>query len=199
MAYRLVDSAIVPSLVWQSPGVAFQMSMIDLESFGLVALTLWGNEALFGRERPLVKRCGDPKFAASEGACNPDGQEHNRSFYAGHPAVVLTAAGLTCTHHSHLPLYGGGAADTLACGTMVGAAVITGAGRLVTEKHHASDVLVGYAMGGVAGWLLPWLLHYRTRSATAAHVARPSAPKVALKMTPIVSQRDWGLAIDGSF
>jgi hypothetical protein len=69
-----------------------QMSMIDLESFGLVAVShAMGISGLFGLERPYAKRCTDPAFAATE-ACAPDSAEHNRSFYAGHPAVVLTAA-----------------------------------------------------------------------------------------------------------
>jgi hypothetical protein len=49
---------------------------------------------------------------------------------------------LTCVHHAHLPLYGGGVADTLACGTMIAAAVVTGVGRVVTEEHHAFDLVM---------------------------------------------------------
>jgi membrane-associated phospholipid phosphatase len=199
MAYRLVDSALIPSIVWRSPDVALQMSMIDLESFGFLAIALWGSQALYGRERPLVDRCADPRFAAAEGACDRDGQERNRSFFAGHPAVVLTAAGLTCMHHSHLPLYGGGAADTLACGTMLGAAALTGAGRVVTEKHHASDLLVGYAFGGIAGWLLPGLLHYRRSGASVARAGTASVATVRASVVPQIGPDALGVSLHGIF
>lgn len=197
MGYRFVDSVLVPSLVWRSPDVAFQMSMIDLESFGFVAITLFGSQALFGRERPFAKRCSDPAFAAAE-SCAPDGTEHNRSFYAGHPAVVLTAAGLTCIHHAHVPLYGGGAADTLACGLMLGAAVATGAGRVMTEEHHASDLIVGYGVGVVAGFIMPEFLHYRFRKPSLAEEAKATTPPVArVTLVPQFGQHDLGLALHG--
>lgn len=200
MAYRLVDSAVLPSVVWRSPGVAFQMSMIDLESFSLVAITLWGSQAAFGRERPFAKRCVDPKFAASESACAPDDSEHNRSFFAGHPAVVLTAAGLTCTHHAHLPLYGGGAGDTAACVTMLGAALVTGVGRVITEEHHLSDLVVGYGIGFVAGFLLPQLLHYRPREdrVSDADTTREE-PLVRASLAPGIGPRDLRLSLRGAF
>lgn len=82
MAYRLVDSTLVPG-IGGSWDTALQMSLIDLEAFGFVATTLWGSQALFGRERPYVDRCDEPRFA--------------ETVYAGHPAVGMTAAGLTCT------------------------------------------------------------------------------------------------------
>ena len=199
MAYRLVDSALVPSIVWGSPDVALQMSMIDLESFGLVAITLWGSQALFGRERPYAKRCSDPAFAAKE-ACAPDSAEHNRGFYAGHPAVVLTAAGLTCIHHAHLPLYGGGVADTMACGTMIAAAVATGVGRVITEEHRASDLLIGYGVGVVAGFIMPEFLHYRLKKPSVAEEPTTSATTlVRATVVPQVGQRDLGLGLHGVF
>jgi hypothetical protein len=60
MAYRAVDSLAVPLLAHSDPDLALQMSMIDLESFGTVALVLWGSQAFVRRERPQVKRCADP-------------------------------------------------------------------------------------------------------------------------------------------
>lgn len=199
MAYRLVDSALVPSLVWQSPDVAFQMSLIDLESFGFVALTLWGSQALFGRERPYAKRCGDPAFAATD-ACAPDSSEHNRSFFAGHPAVVLTAAGLTCIHHAHLPLYGGGIADKSACGLMIAAAVATGVGRVISEEHHASDLVVGYGVGVIAGFVMPEFFHYRLRKPSLAEEPKASTTTpVRTTLVPQIGPRDLGIGLHGVF
>lgn len=202
MVYRLVDSALLPSLVWRSPDVAFQMSMIDLESFGFVAIALWGGQAAFGRERPFAKRCSDPAFAASEQGCGPGSTEHNRSFFAGHPAVVLTAAGLTCTHHAHLPLYGGGAGDTVACAVMLGAAAATGIGRVITEEHHVSDLVVGYGAGFFAGFVLPELLHYGPKKRTvvdAEHAGHGATPLVRATLVPQIGPRDLGVGLQGIF
>ncbi len=195
MAYRLVDSAILPLTVWRDPELALELSMIDLESFSFVALTLWGGQALFGRERPYASRCADAEFAAAEGGCPERSVEHNRSFYAGHPAVVMTAAGLTCTHHAHLALYGG-AADTIACGTLLGAAVVTGAGRAMTEEHHLSDVVIGWSAGAFAGFALPELLHYRKPPPEV-----PSGGKRAISATvgPVLDGDQVGLALRGQF
>ena len=198
MAYRLVDSAILPALVGRSPDVAFQMSMIDLESFGFVAIVLWGGQAVFGRERPYVKRCSDPGFRASETGCSPDSAEPNRSFFAGHPAVVLTAAGLTCTHHAHLPLYGGGG-DGLACGIMIGAAVATGVGRLVTEEHHLSDVIVGYGVGVIGGFVMPEFLHYRIVKPGVGAGDSTRRPAVRATVAPSLGAGELGLEVRGIF
>lgn len=201
MVYRLVDSAVLPALVWRSPNVAFQMSMIDLESFGFVAITLWGGQAVFGRERPFAKRCSDPAFAASEQGCGPGSTEHNRSFFAGHPAVVLTAAGLTCTHHAHLPLFGGGAADIVACAAMLGAAVVTGIGRVITEEHYVSDLVVGYGAGFIAGFVLPELLHYgsKKRRVVVPETTRAEMTLVRASLVPQIGPRDLGLGLRGVF
>jgi membrane-associated phospholipid phosphatase len=197
MAYRLVDSVLVPTVVWHSSDVAFQMSMIDLESFAFVAITLWASQALFGRERPYAKRCADPAFAATE--CAADSTEHNRSFYAGHPAVVLTGAGLTCIHHAHLPLYGGGLADRAACGQMIVAAAVTGVGRVVSEQHHASDLIVGYGIGVVAGFLMPELLHYRLKKPPSLTPAAATTAHVRATLVPQIGASELGVGLYGVF
>lgn len=200
MAYRFVDSAILPTVVWGKPSVALQLSFIDLESFGFSAIALWGGQGLFGRERPFAKHCQDPKFAATESGCPADAVEHNRSFFAGHPATVLTAAGLTCTHHSHLPLYGGGAPDMIACGLLIGAAGMTAIGREIAEKHHASDVVFGLGVGVFSGWVLPEILHYgRAKPAPdpgPAPVAS-TAPLVRASFFPMIGAHDLGVGLGG--
>jgi membrane-associated phospholipid phosphatase len=159
MTYRFVDAVLVPGLGWGRWDTALQVATIDLEAFGFVAITLWGTQAVLARQRPYVSRCGEPGIRAAE-SCRPDEPETNRSFFAGHPAVGMTAAGLTCVHHAHLPLYGGSAGDIVACGVMVGLGVMNGFGRVLTEKHYPSDLVVGFGVGAFAGWGLPTLLHY---------------------------------------
>jgi membrane-associated phospholipid phosphatase len=203
MAYRLVDSMFVPSLGYGSTDVALQMSMIDLQAFGIVAAALWSTQALVGRERPVVtRRCGDPAFAATESKCDPDSAERNRSLIAGHPAVGITAAGLTCLHHAHLPLYGADG-DRLACGMMIGAAAINGLGRVMTEQHYASDLVLGTVLGITAGYLVPSALHYgfgsSNRHAAAARSRPRSKPRSTATMIPLAGQREIGAALVGSF
>jgi hypothetical protein len=111
----------------------------------------------------------------------------------------MTAAALTCTHHSNLPLYGGGAAEELACGLSLGAAAATGYGRVVTEMHYPSDVIVGFGVGAFAGWALPELLHYshETRPRKLARRGNDPAPRaVAL---PLVREDVLGMAVGGLF
>lgn len=174
MVYRLVDSAIVPAVGYGDLELAAQMAMIDMEAFAFVGGVLWTTQLFVGRRRPEYDTpCGPGATPAELERCDHRNSEF-RSFIAGHPATVLTAAGLTCTHHAHVPLYGRDG-DILACGLTTGAAIATGAGRLMSGKHYASDVLLGFALGGIAGWGLPWALHYRT-SGAATNQADRTAP-----------------------
>lgn len=208
MAYRLVDSGYVPTFVYGRPEVSLQMAMIDLESFGFVAAVLWFPHLAFGRERPLGSHCrADPAFRAGEPVCADDHVEHNRSFFAGHAATAMAGAGLTCTHHRHLPLYGGGLADKMACGLTIASAAATGVGRLVTEKHHGTDVVWGWGVGAFAGFVMPEILHYRHAKAepATAHATRPKThpaepPKtVHATFVPRVSMTGVELGVMGTF
>ncbi|WP_168210647.1 phosphatase PAP2 family protein [Persicimonas caeni] len=158
MAYRAFDSVIVPGYLHDNWEVAWQLAWIDLQAFGTVAAVLWGTQLYVGRVRPTSANCDDPERRGS--ICDPESSEYARSFIAGHPATAITAAGLTCLHHEHMPLYGGGFADDLACGVMIGNAVVNGFTRVMTEHHYPSDLLFGTVLGLTAGWVLPTALHY---------------------------------------
>ena len=69
-------------------------------------------------------------------------------------------AGLTCVHHQHLPLYGGGVADLAPCLAMIGVSLGTGVARIMGDRHWASDVLTGWTVGALSGYVLPSVLHY---------------------------------------
>lgn len=158
MAYRLVDSAILPAAMYDTD-LALQLSMIDVQSFSVVALTVFGSQVFIGRQRPEYDESCDESGAEGEPTrCQRRGSRL-RSFIAGHPAIALTAAGLTCTHHAKLPLYGQ-PGDTLACGLTLGAAAFTAAGRVVASKHYATDLVLGLGLGTFAGFILPRLAHY---------------------------------------
>ncbi len=156
IAYRLVEDLAVVGAGMESWDVAWQMLGMDLEAISIIATILWIPQLLIARERPVLMNCDHPTRVANKCDDNP---ERNRSFWAGHPALTTAMAGLTCVHHSKLQIYGGGAGDKIACGAMIGAAVVTGIGRLVGGYHWASDVILGY-IAGTAAWMIPTALHY---------------------------------------
>jgi hypothetical protein len=174
MAYRLVDSAILPATLYNDTDLALQLSMIDLESFALVAGVMFGSQVFIGRQRPEYDESCDQSASEEESTrCQRRGSRF-RSFIAGHPAAALTAAGLTCTHHAELPLYGQ-SGDILACGLTLGAAAFTAAGRVMASKHYASDLVLGLGLGTFAGFILPRLLHYGFSD--RGHPARAGRPR----------------------
>ena len=193
MGFRLVDSALLPGLLHGSWDVGLQMSFIDFEAFGIVAIVLWGSQVFVGRERPYVRVCrSDPEFAMREGDCSPD-DDWNRSFIAGHPAVSVTAAALTCLHHSHMPLYGGGVGDDLACGLSIAAAAANGLARVMSEKHYTSDLLFGIGLGLIAGYVVPKSLHYGWGSSPDT----PEPDSVPAAILPAITSDSVGLFVIG--
>lgn len=152
----IVDTLLVAGVVHGSGDVALQMFAINVQSFALSgALTLTAQK--LGRQRPAGRDCAeDPQ--SSPKCRSPEGL--TQSFFSGHTASVATSAGLTCVHHQHLPLYGGGAADTIACLAMLAATAVEGTLRVMTDDHYTSDVLIGAGVGLASGYLLPSWLHY---------------------------------------
>lgn len=152
----LGDAAISAWAVHGNRDTALQMALIEAESFSLAFMLQVGTKRLTARERPIMAECRkDPHYSPACGS-NFDG-----SFYSGHTSTTFTAAGLVCTHHLNLPLWGGGAADTAACVGALTMSTTTGVLRIVSDRHYASDVVVGAGAGLVSGMLVPWLLHYR--------------------------------------
>ncbi|MFW5968393.1 MAG: phosphatase PAP2 family protein, partial [Persicimonas sp.] len=199
MGFRIFDSAIVPWFWHDAKEVSWQMSWIDLQSFGLIAAVLWGTQIYVGRVRPTSAYCDDPDRQGH--LCDEDNPEFTRSFIAGHTATSVTAAGLTCVHHSQMPLYGGGVMDDVACGVMVTNAAVNAVTRLMVELHYPSDVAMGVVLGLTAGWVLPRALHYgwgdkarRNRADT-----RQRTPDIRLNLSPAVIEERPGLMLLGRF
>jgi membrane-associated phospholipid phosphatase len=159
----VVDAYFVSLDVHHSADVALQMLVINQQALGISGLISLTAEHTVGRARPFVQDCGPDGVArdASGQALHYCGNaDDNRSFFSGHVAAVSTMAGLTCVHHQHLPLYGGGLADLAPCLFMMGAAVTTGILRLVYDEHWATDIMTGWAVGALSGYVLPSVLHY---------------------------------------
>lgn len=168
----LVDTALVAGVIHGSGDVALQMFAINVQSFALSgALTLTAQK--LGRERPAGRDCAeDPQ--SSPKCRSPEGL--TQSFFSGHTASAATSAGLTCVHHQHLPLYGGGFADTLACIVLLAATAAEGTMRIMTDDHYASDVLIGAGVGLASGYLLPSWLHYGFANDARARSERSFLP-----------------------
>ena len=153
----LVDSIVLP-VADGNPELAWQLALMDAQSFALSGLVTASLYDTIGRARPSYTEC---KAGTSvDPLCNAGTYA---SFPSGHTSAAMTGAGLICAHHGALPLYGGGAWDVAACveGLTVGATV--GVLRMMADRHYASDVLTGGAIGFFSGYGLPMLLHYRKK------------------------------------
>src|SRR5579859_3401667 len=160
---NVIDLWVVALGVHQNPDVAAQMLLINAQSLGLSGAVTLTAELGVARARPFVGNCRDgaPRDASGQvllGDCA--GSETYQSFYSGHAAATATMAGLTCVHHQHLPLYGGGVADLAPCLGMIGVSLGTGIARIMGDRHWASDVLTGWTVGALSGYVLPSVLHY---------------------------------------
>ena len=165
-------------------GLKWKLTVIDLQALALSATVTEVMKAIALRERPDAKPC-----AADSDYSTSCGVEMNESFPSGHSSAAAVNAGLICTHHLELGLYGSTAADVSACVASSAVAITTGALRIVADRHYATDVAAGLLIGGSIGVAWPLWFHAPRKSAapSAAHedfrftvlpVASPSAPSV---------------------
>jgi membrane-associated phospholipid phosphatase len=159
----VIDNYFAALSIHQNVDVALQMTLIDMQSLGIAGVVTLAAERTIPRRRPFAGDCGpDGKVRDASGQVSEScGQGDDfKSFYSGHAAATATMAGLTCVHHQHLPLYGGGFADLVPCLVMIGVSATTGVTRIVADRHWASDVILGWGIGAFSGYVLPSLLHY---------------------------------------
>jgi membrane-associated phospholipid phosphatase len=192
----LHPSVIDPLLVawWkrESPFVAWQMVVIDAQAY---ALTLFLNnlaKKTFARARPWLE--------TDDCAQNPNGESCGvgggyLSFYSGHSAVTATGAGLLCAHHTQLSLYQNDLLDQGTCALAVLGTAATGALRIASDSHWASDVIIGHLLGYTSGYLLPTLLYYK-EFRTSPH-DHPNGPTYAA--LPLIGAGTLGLSLVGMF
>lgn len=185
----IVDVGLVALGIHGDLDLAAQLLLLDLQSLaasGVLSLSL---EHGAGRARPYTQDCQpDGRILDAAGRelphrCGSRGD--NKSLYSGHSAATATIAALTCAHHRNIPLYGGGAADLAPCILSVAVSLGTGITRIMSDEHWATDVLLGWTVGGISGYLLPTLLHYNHRPD-----AEPSAT-----LLPMLNANTHGAAI----
>ena len=201
LAPYVVDVFFVTLSIHENADVALEMLLMNMQSLGLAGVTTLATEHAVGRERPYVRDCqadGTTRDANGNVLLNHCGTiEDFQSFDSGHAAAVTTMAGLTCAHHQHLPLYGGGFADLAPCLVMIGAAASTGVARVVADRHWATDVVAGYGVGILSGYVLPSVLHY---GFTSGHpVGEIRTKNVRLVPAPMMIQGGAGFSLIGLF
>lgn len=191
-AFPIADAVLTP--LFGDRGnlhVAARLTAINLHAMALNGVVSRLGHVTVGRERPDVPPCNqDEEYSWG---CN---RGPNNSFPSGHTSAAMTGAGLTCAHHTELPLYGSLVADLAACLTVSATATTGAVLRIVADRHYATDVLAGAALGWVAGFALPKLLHYRFFSKRP--VAR-SAGMPSPLVTPFVARRGFGVVASGVF
>lgn len=185
----LVDSLLLATLKHKSSDVGWQLFIMYGESSLAAGLVTVATQGLAGRARPLVQACGpggeyDPHCGSSQ---------QSRSFLAGHVSMAANTAALTCVNQAHLPLYGRGAGGPVACVSLGFAAGAVGALRIMADKHWASDVLAGAALGVATGALSPLALHYGFGGGGGGSAAG------ALRLTPVVGQGSYLAVASGVF
>lgn len=150
------ESALVPLFSDRlNVDVAWQLTAINLQSAAVNALLTRSGHRFVARERPDVEPCS--RDASYDDHCFGGS---NASFPSGHASAAFMGAGLACAHHSNLPLYGGGAPDVAVCAATSTMAVVNGFARIVADRHYATDVIAGAAIGAMSGLAMPVLLHY---------------------------------------
>ena len=151
-----VDSVLLAGAVRGDWDVALQTALIDLEVLAVAHMATWLTSRLTGRVRPEALEC------VAAGTCLDEGSGPVQSFVGGHSLMAFASAGLTCTHHLESPWIAGNTeAAVMTCASGLALATALGFMRLAVDRHWASDIAIGSAMGAAIGFGLPYLLHYR--------------------------------------
>ena len=147
---RLVteSSLIIGGSMWAVGRLSKNEKMADLGLHGTEAIVVGhlivdAAKIAFGRERPFVDVENPHSFAFGRGLKH----EEARSFPSGHTVMAFAAASAVSTETARwwpnsrwligVPMYGG--------------ATLVGLSRMFNNKHWASDVMMGAAIGTFAG------------------------------------------------
>jgi membrane-associated phospholipid phosphatase len=189
----VIDSLLVAAFVHDAPEVAWQLTLINMQAMAITVAIQTASTAIASRERPYGRTCGDE---LSEDTRMCDSQNRFQSFFSGHTSMTFVTAALTCSHHVHLPLYGGGLADVVPCITGLAFAATAGLLRIVGDQHYASDVLFGATLGTLVGFLVPWF-HYNLGPDRAGEPTATGARRSTVRWSIVPTGP--GLAAVGTF
>jgi membrane-associated phospholipid phosphatase len=178
---RPFASALVSTL-WGKidPHLAFELAITDLEAYSVTEALTFASKRAFARQRPDAQEAGCDAANATASTATATAcarSDRNSSFWSGHTSQAFTAAGLACTEHLRLELYGAPWDGFMCVGTIIAATTIGGL-RIVADRHWASDVMMGAAIGGLSGWLTPTWLRFRSRGKSREVAVVPTVAPV---------------------
>jgi len=181
MINQLFLDTLVVTWWWRGQGsIAWEMNLINIEAMALNGAFHGLTSVFAGRERPYHGVCTGPE-ADQHRDCR--GSKRYRSFFSGHTSTSFVAAGLMCSHHIAMPLYGGGDAEAwLMCVGGFASAATVGLMRVMSDQHYMSDVVSGATVGTLFGLGVPWILHYRSRATPDRAAGGP--PAVSVQFVP---------------
>jgi membrane-associated phospholipid phosphatase len=130
----------------------FWQSTVTLAVAGTIDAVL---RDVSGRIRPDVYDC----YISGRTDCLSN-DDSTRSFPGGHLINSAAAAGLVCTQHLYMRLYGA-PWDAVTCASTITASFTLAMFRIMSDNHWATDQIVGGALGGFIGWFVPWVMHLR--------------------------------------
>jgi membrane-associated phospholipid phosphatase len=177
------DPQLARDLFWQDAVTLTLASAVDL-----------GLRDIVGRARPGTYDC------LQQGQTNClDSPEATRSFPGGHTAIATAASVLTCTQHLYIGLYGG-PWDGITCAATLASDVTLAMFRIMSDNHWATDQISGLAIGGLIGWSVPYVMHYRHRpTAGDGAPAAPTTPTALVVPMPLTLDHGAGLGLNGLF
>jgi membrane-associated phospholipid phosphatase len=186
----VIDGFLIPATdgSWE---VAWQLSLMNAQALALNTLVATLLFKAAARARPAFADCSkDRNF---DPLCDSGSFA---SFPSSHTSTSFTAAGLTCIHHAHIPLYGGQPWDSAACAGSIVLASATGLFRIVGDRHYLSDVVLGAAWGFSLGYFYPYLFHYQYDDDGDTSSSSPTA---MWGFVPGAQQSPYGVSVIGLF
>jgi PAP2 superfamily protein len=160
-----------------SSDLAWRKAAIDAETLLTVGIAALSIQKITARQRPYVLSCASDSSAPE---CSGGGRF--TSFPSGHSSVAFAVVALECFHRDEL-----GPGWAPACPLAVTAATVTGVLRIASDRHWATDVLAGAALGLALGYTVP-----------ALHLAL-GAREAPLVVAPAISPGFLGASLAGRF
>lgn len=172
--YAMFAAPVLDAVLWRegaSPSRdSYRLLAADAFAFSIETLAVVATKIAFRRARPYDRGCrGDPGY---DPGC--ESESRYRAFVSGHTTAAFTGASLVCAHQR---LRGLSPLGRVECVASLLIASLTGAMRMVGEKHYFADVAAGAVLGFLAGFVVPIYVYPR------------SLPQRA--PAPTVSQRAW--------
>ena len=98
-----------------------------------------------------------------------------------------------CAQHINMSIHDNPLSDGAVCASGLFAASMIGVMRIMADRHWASDVYFGAAVGLLSGWLMPTLLRYQSWNPL------PNNEDITVVPMPQIGPNHLGLGVAGFF